>query len=361
MIATSRLYSERHPDVEFVWDKRSLEDFEALPIDRMAAKYDLMVIDHPHVGSVANSGHLLALDEIGRDDELAELADDSVGPSFPSYRFDRHQWALPIDTAAPVSAYRPDRIEEPCTDWDQVIALSETVSVVLPLKAVHALMVFFGLAVNCGFAPANSPDYLLDKAEAADVLAALSAVAKNLPETCFSMNPIDAYEAMSQSAGPVYCPHGYGYVSYALDGFRANRLRFSDFPAMGSGGVGGSVLGGTGIAVSAGSANTEIATDYAFWISGAACQKGPFFEAGGQPAHAAAWRDDKLNAKTGGFFAATRRSLDNAWLRPRYDGYIGFQEEGGRIVNAFLRGDCGLDVAIDKLNQAYRGSLDNEE
>lgn len=43
----------------------------------------------------------------------------------------------------------------------------------------------------------------------------------------------------------------FGYANYAADGFRARRILFADIPALGSHGPVGSVLGGTGIAVSA--------------------------------------------------------------------------------------------------------------
>src|SRR5689334_9611816 len=44
------------------WDRRSLQDFESYPVEDLARTYDLIVIDHPHVGQVAESGCLLALD-----------------------------------------------------------------------------------------------------------------------------------------------------------------------------------------------------------------------------------------------------------------------------------------------------------
>ena len=38
--------------VEIVWDKRSLQDFESYPVEELARRYDLIVIDHPHVGQI---------------------------------------------------------------------------------------------------------------------------------------------------------------------------------------------------------------------------------------------------------------------------------------------------------------------
>ena len=53
MVATSAAYAAAHPGVTITWEKRSLQAFADRPISEMAETYDLMVIDHPHVGEVA--------------------------------------------------------------------------------------------------------------------------------------------------------------------------------------------------------------------------------------------------------------------------------------------------------------------
>ena len=102
--------------------------------------------------------------------------------------------------------------------------------------------------------------------------------------------------------------------------------------------------------------HAETAIDYAFWIAGADCQKGLYTASGGQPAHAAAWDDDDCNAMTGSFFRNTRQTLDTAWLRPRYDGYMQLQDWGGEIVHACLRGAASERETILALDAAYRKS-----
>ena len=49
--------------VEIHWDRRSLQDFEAFPVAELARQYDLMIIDHPHVGQAVREACLLPLDE----------------------------------------------------------------------------------------------------------------------------------------------------------------------------------------------------------------------------------------------------------------------------------------------------------
>ena len=48
-----------HPGVTITWEKRSLQAFADRPIDAMAQEYDLMVIDHPHVGEAARERAVL--------------------------------------------------------------------------------------------------------------------------------------------------------------------------------------------------------------------------------------------------------------------------------------------------------------
>src|SRR2546429_1849184 len=50
LVATAQRYEETHPGVRIRWEKRSLDEFGHLPIDRLAGQFDLIVIDHPWAG-----------------------------------------------------------------------------------------------------------------------------------------------------------------------------------------------------------------------------------------------------------------------------------------------------------------------
>jgi multiple sugar transport system substrate-binding protein len=164
-------------------------------------------------------------------------------------------------------------------------------------------------------------------------------------------------EWMGRTAdAPSYCPFGYGYTNYSRDGYCRFPITFADAPGVGDNGPRGTVIGGTGIAISSQCKHIDVAADYAFWIAGADCQKGLFFESGGQPGNAVAWEDAATNAASRDFFRNTRETLETSWLRPRYDGYMGFQEAGGDILHACLRGYVGLMPTLDRLDAAYRES-----
>jgi multiple sugar transport system substrate-binding protein len=179
-----------------------------------------------------------------------------------------------------------------------------------------------------------------------------------MPHACLSMNPIDAYEWLSTgSDGRSYCPYAYGYSNYARPGYRPWLLKFADVVAHApDAGPRGTTIGGTGIAVSSRSSYVDIAADYAFWIASAEVQKGLFFTSGGQPGNAVAWEDDAVNAASSDFFRDTRQTLETAWLRPRYNGYMAFQDDGGTIVNRFLAGDADAAKTLADLEAAYRRS-----
>ncbi len=114
MVACSQSWQEK-TGVEIRWEKRSLQDFEAFPVETLARNYDLIIIDHPHVGQITGENCLLPLDVPGREAERQALSAASVGPSYRSYAWNERQWAFPIDAATQVQAWRPDRTDRPQT------------------------------------------------------------------------------------------------------------------------------------------------------------------------------------------------------------------------------------------------------
>ena len=353
MVATSRAYNEAHPDIRITWEQRSLQAFADYPLNELAREYDLIVIDHPHVGAAAGQGCLAPLDGVGRDRELALLAAQTVGHSHVSYQYEGRQWALAIDAATQVAAFRPDLISQPPTRWAEVVELGREGRVLWPIKPVDALMGFYTLAANRGTPCAEQEDLLIAAADGLAVLDALRSLSINVPRECLEMNPIEVLDWLSRDGTYAYSPLLYGYTNYSRNGFRPHVVRFSDIPAIGEDGPCGSALGGTGIAVSAYCQASHAAIDYAYWIAGAECQKGLYFESGGQPGNAAAWSDPLLNEVSHDFFSATRATLEQAWLRPRYDTYLRFQDVGGDLVNAFLGGKTSPEKTLSGLQAAY--------
>ena len=357
MVHCSEVYKEK-TGVEIFWEKRSLQDFESYPVYELARAYDLIVIDHPHVGQVTQEDCLLPLDVDGRGTEREALSEATVGPSYRSYFWQGRQWAFPIDAATQVQAFRPDLAARAPARWEEVMELAHKGRVLLPLRAPHALMTFYTLAANLGRPCSTVPGDLIDSATGARVYDLLKDLVAHLDPACFDMDPIQASEAMSAADSRIACiPYTYGYVSYAWDGFRERRVDFADIPTAGTNGPVGGTLGGTGIAVSAYTRHPEAAVDFAYWISGADAQRGPYASAGGQPGHSAAWEDDGVNAPAWDFYRKTRATLEGSYLRPRHDGYMPFQAAASERISAGLKGSEAAGTVVADLNDLFRKSF----
>ena len=359
VVAAASAFAETHPGVSIEWDKRSLQGFESTPVDELAARYDLMVIDHPHVGSVADRGCLLPFEKFTSEDALAELANHSVGRSFQSYFLHGHQWALPIDAATQVQAHRAD-LSPRVQNWSDVIRKAEDGHVIWPLRSPHVLMNLYTLAANVGHPCATSYGDLIDPETGRQVLEQLRAVAKHMDDAFYEMDPIAVLDELSSSDRYHLSPLVYLYKGYANDGYRKHRIHFTDMPVLGRNGPLGSALGGTGMAVSAKTAHPQLCTEFALWVAGAECQRGLYVKANGQPGNALAWSDPAVNAETLDAYFNTRLTHETAWLRPRHDGYMRFQEEGSEIVADALRGKLEPDQAVTRLNERFRASFNRE-
>ncbi len=356
MAACSALWAER-TGVRITWEQRSLQDFESFPVDELARLYDLIVIDHPHVGQITAEACLLALDGPGREAELAALEAGSVGPSYRSYAWEGRQWAFPIDAATQVQAWVPERLGTAPTTFDAVIDLARRGQVALALRPPHSLMVFYTLAAHLG-QPCGEPGRPFVEAEAGrEAWERLRELASLIDPGDRGRDPIAVFERMAEGGSPIVCaPYIYGYVSYARTGFRPQAIRFADIPAIGDRGPVGAALGGTGIAVSARTAFPAEALAFATWIAGAEVQRGPYAAGGGQPAHAAAWTDAAVNDATANFYRDTRATLEGSYLRPRHDGYMGFQAAAAERINAALDRGEGAAPLLDALQGLWSAS-----
>jgi multiple sugar transport system substrate-binding protein len=356
LVACSALWLKR-TGVSVEWDKRSLQDFESYSVQDLARSYDLIVIDHPHVGQITAERCLTPLDIPSREAERAAL--DSVGRSYPSYTWQGSQWALPNDAAAQVQAWRPDLLAAAPATWKEVLALAQKGRVLLPLRPPHSLMCFYTLAGNLGRPCAtDGPGDLIDADTGATVFEMLREIAALVDPACLTVDPIAVSERMAETGSTIACaPLIYGYVSYAIAGFRPHHLAFADMPVAGGQGPIGSALGGTGIAVSAFSAAKAEAIDFAYWVASGDVQRGPYAAGGGQPGHAAAWEAETVNLASGNFYRSTRATLEGAWVRPRHDGYMGFQQRASDRLNVGLAERQAADPVVADLNSLFRQSF----
>lgn len=336
-VAAAREYAAA-TGVEVRWEYRSLQAFADAPLSGLVTEYDLLVIDHPHVPLAADAGLLAPLDGHGHDDALSALAADSLGHAHDSYEHNGHQYGLATDAAAQVAVHRPDLVGDPPQNWEEVLSLAKAGRVLWPAKPIDAFSTFLTLAANNGTPVTSQPGTFISPEDAAPVLDLMHRLAAAVPQWCHAANPIEIAEVLSREDTWGYAPLAFGYTNYSRRGFRPHLLRYVDIPR-GPRGVAGSVLGGAGIAVSAFSSQRAAARDYAVWLASPEVQAGPYFDAGGQPGYASAWSDERANHVAGDFFTGTRRTLEQAWLRPRYAGFIEFQDTVSPWVTQTLRGE----------------------
>ena len=108
--------------------------------------------------------------------------------------------------------------------------------------------------------------------------------------------------------------------------------------------------------MSAHSAARAAAVDYAAYVAGPEVQRTLYVQGGGQPGHRSAWTDVAVNAAAGGFFRDTLGTLDAALLRPRHDGFLGFQAAAGGLVHGWLRSGGDPDRVLAGLDAAWQAS-----
>ncbi len=337
------------------WDKRSLKDFGDAPIDVLAERYDLLIIDHPHVGLAASTHCLLPLETCVAPGALAALAKQSAGPSHASYAYEGHQWGLAIDAAFQASAYRPDVLDQPLAgSWEEVLSLGDRLQrdgrwIAMPLVPTDAVCSFLSLCASLGHLPGQDGK-LIDEATGRKALQILVDICRLSHPDSLKWNPIYLLDRMSQADDVVYCPLTFCYTNYSRNGYKLHLVRFHNIP-----GVRGSILGGTGFAVSARCAHPREACDYGVWLCSADIQRTLYLENGGQPGNGTVWVDPAANKLTNNFFFDTLDTLRQTYVRPRHNGFVTFQEAAGNVIHAMLLNRGTIDGCLDELMRLYAG------
>ena len=365
MVASAKTYQLTHPEVEIHWDKRSLQDFADFPIETLAETYDLVMIDHPSVGTCELQRCFVPLGELLPARTLETLAGQSVGRSHLSYNYNGYQWALAIDAAAHVSAYRPDLLQRKNftvpRSWEQVVNLAQYLhrageaAMALPLIPVDSLMCFYTLCASAGEDPFSLDDRrVVSRETGLRVLDLMLQVLPLLHPECLNWNPIQILDRMSSTDDLSYCPWLFGYSNYSRLGYASFQCQFTNIPTLNGGLSKGAILGGAGLAVTSRCANPLVAADYASFVASAECQRTVYFESGGQPGNIEAWHDLAVNRASNDFFLNTLETLTHSYVRPRYPGYIHFQTQAGLLVHQYLKVGGHAEHLLEELDHLHR-------
>lgn len=357
MIATAQRFAEINPGVKIEWHLRSLQDFADESIASLSQRYDLLVIDHPSMGEAAERGLFVPVEKHLPADFLLDQEVHSVGASHLSYNVNGHQLALAIDAATPVAAARVDVLDQRGfvipKDWDDLIELARAGLVALAGLKLDCLMYWYALCINEGQEPFTQQDGLVDFETGYRALTALKELVTACGQDCLTRDPIATYEILTSSDKYGYSPMAYGYSNYARSSYTNNPLWFGGLVQR-KGRILTSTLGGAGLAVSAHCKNLPQALDYAQFVAASDIQRGLYTASGGQPGHRDAWTDAENNRISNNFFSNTLETLDTAYVRPRYVGYIDFQERAPEVISNFLKGRIEATTALNELTQLDR-------
>jgi multiple sugar transport system substrate-binding protein len=336
MAAASLAYRTERPEISVAWDARPLALFNDQPVWEIEAGYDLVYVDHPMTGASAEREALVALDTVLSADTLARIADESIGASHASYRWNGHQWALGVDAVTQVAALRTDRLERlagtvPRT-WDDVLDLASRApgSVAMPLYPSDAMCSLISLSANSALAAGEPATWLRE--DAAQMLVDLVGL---VGPSCFDLNPPALLDRLS---GVADCDDGVAYVPFVFGYANLSRppLAFTDVAGV-DGQPRGAILGGAGLAVPPTSKHILEATEFAAWCMGATVQRDVLLPAAAQPGNRLVWDDPTAVAATSGYLRDTRRSIDQAYVRPRGPWWPRFQRQAGQRLVGLLR------------------------
>lgn len=365
LLAAAQRFMELHPGVTIHWKKRSLQEFADYPLEKLTGQYDLLIIDHPWVGCAAATGSVLPLDKYLSPGYLQDQAHYSTGPSHGSYNYNSHQWALAIDAATPAASYRADLFEKhqasvPQT-WQDVIALAKKGKVAVPGIAIDLLMNFYMFCIACGEQPFLDEQEVVSAGTGISALQAMNELYECVDKRLFSCNPIQVAELMTTTDDYWYCPFAYCYSNYSRTGYADHRLTYDDLVYFGNTNRFISTIGGTGLAVSAYSKHAQEAVAFAEWICSGECQSGLYVQHGGQPGHLRAWKDETANAITHDFFRRVLPAMERGYMRPRYNGYLSFQDRAGDPVRDYLLNKTEPAQVLKEINHIYKQSLVGEQ
>lgn len=360
LAAFSQRFSELYPEIEVVWKKRSLQEFADFPIEKLTKEFDLLIIDHPWVGCAAATDCVLPLDEYLSKEYLENQSKNSVGASHESYFYGGHQWALAIDAAAPAASYRADLFRKNQAalpqDWSDLMYLAKKKKVAAPAISIDLLMNFYMFCIAHGKEPFQNDEEVIEANTGLIVLETMREFYSHLDKKLFSCNPIAVAELMTRTDDYWYCPFAYGYSNYSREGYAENILHYTNLIRF-EGCYLRSTIGGTGLAVSAFSNERGWAIKFAEEIVSQKCQSTFYVQHGGQPGHKAAWMNEDANHLCNDFFKNVLPVMENGYMRPRYNGYLYFQDHAGEPLQQFLLNGGNPLQVVKKMNHLYHQSL----
>ncbi len=341
---------EQDTGVSITWDRRSLQEFADASIEGLAATYDMIILDHPHVGLIADTHSLVALEK------PEDVNGISMGGSLESYIWRDQLWAYPVDAACQMAVFRADLCQEQLPCWEAVIGASPAdYRMVTPLLPVDAFDMMMTLVAGMGqeALPFSDTEFTSETA-GLKALSILKALYRLGPADAVNWNPIRALEAMSTTNDFAYSPCLFGYINYARPGFKPHQLTYAELPSFAGTRRPRGILGGAGVGVSARSEAPDMAKKFAKWVTSEPVQSGIYLENEGQPAHRSTWINMRNDPLYSGFLGGAWTTMDAAWTRPRDIWFLGFVDDVCEVISDFFLKNQAEEAFLSEINGLYR-------
>lgn len=355
LLETTDRFVKLHPNIRINWKCRSLKEFGDYPVEELAKKFDLLLIDHPFSGEAYQHNILIDFNRFLSAEQMAVRKEQEIGRTHQCYNYEGSQMALSVDIAAMVSAYRKDLLEREGfslpKSLEEVLEFAKTSGqVAAPMGPTDIWCIFLSLG-GAKFGEDFITEHGIRQEDAVWVLEQIYRIHDAVLPESIDLNPIQIMDWMTEDDRIVYAPFCFGYVNYSWRNLK-RPLHFINTPLWDSA-KNACVLGGVGIAVSAGSKHVEEAVQYAEYVTRPKVQEKEYFLSGGQPGQKDAWDSDSNNLVTNNFFKNTRATIEQAYLRPRFPGWNRFQEHCGKRINAGVK----VMVAPDKMAKEIRSAF----
>ena len=269
--------------------------------------------------------------------------------------------ALPIDAAAPAPSWRADLLEQaglsvPAT-WAEAVALARRGLALIPAFNADLFLHFMMLVKSLGSSPCADVSRIAPRPVMRTALDLLRELTEPMPREIFDWNPIQIAERMTATNDFAWNAFAYTYNNYAREGFARARLRFGNLISLQAKSPRlRSVPRWNRHRLQSIANHMETALDYAQFVASGTTQRTLYVNAGGQPSHRAAWDDLSVNTLAGEFFSGTRNTQEEAFIRPRYSGYVPLQARGGNALQEALRDGRDAGATLEKLDVLYRQS-----
>ena len=270
LVASAEAYRKFAPEVEVVWQQQEWYRFEATVEHALSSgsdEFDLVMLDHPWVGTFASNRWLVPFP--------ASTRWEAVPPSMASYMYDVQLWAAPVDAACHVLAYRSDLLRASArdlpSDWQGILMLGKELNrpphryaFGFSFAGVQGFMCFLSIAVTFGYEPYAVPHKaVLPRDQTTHVLEVLHSLNKLSHPKSVDWSPPQTLDHLGRSDNTVLCPSVFGYVNYAQNGNGRKALDFAPPPGAEDGIKPRAIVGGVGLGIPVGSRHREESFRYA--------------------------------------------------------------------------------------------------